>query len=419
MTKAAHGVLDPQETGDSMAGAVASGRPRILFVDQSGVLGGAELSLLDIARHYRARCRVVLFQDGLFAQKLLEVGVATQVLPRVRWLPTAGRDAGGLAGLGAALGFLPTVLRLARLARGADLLYANTQKAFVAAALAGIAGRRPVVWHLRDILTTEHFSPSNLRLVIRLAHGCRARVIANSDATARAFIAAGGDAGRIVTIRNGIDPGHGAPLDPAQRQALRTALGIGPGPLVGLFGRLAPWKGQHVLVDALTGLPDAQALLVGDAMFGEEAYRDELRAQVARLGLGGRVHLAGFRTDVPEIMQLCDIVAHTSTAPEPFGRVIIEAMLAGRPVVASAAGGPTEIIEHGCSGLLVPPGDPAALAAALASLLDRPAWAERIAAAGRQRALAEFSLRAMLRRLDRFLLATPTMAARPLVPATG
>ncbi|MFO1074190.1 MAG: glycosyltransferase [Geminicoccaceae bacterium] len=423
MSTPSSSTVDLSTKGNAGTDPCLADRPRILFLDQSGVLGGAELSLLDIARHYRAHGRVVLFQDGPFARKLSEAGIATQVLPPARWLPAARRDSGGLAGLAAACGFLPIVLRLARLARTADLLYANTQKAFVAAALAGIATRRPVLWHLRDILSVEHFSRSNLRLVVGLARACHARVIANSHATMAAFVAAGGDARRVVAIRNGIDPAPSHALDQGQRQELRASLGLGLGigsaPLIGLFGRLAPWKGQHVLVTALERLPEAHALLVGDALFGEQAYRDALLAQVARLGLAGRVHLTGFRSDVPQLMQLCDVVAHTSTAPEPFGRVIIEAMLAGRPVVASAAGGPVEIIEHGQSGLLVPPGDPAALAAALAELLDQPARAEALAAAGRQRALREFSLATMLRRLDQVLLAELAPAAPPLAAATG
>ena len=131
---------------------------------------------------------------------------------------------------------------------------------------------------------------------------------------------------------------------------LRAELRLGDGPVVGVFGRLAAWKGQHILVRALAELDDTQALIVGDALFGEQPYRASLEGEIGRSSGRHRIHLTGFRPDIPALMQLCDVVVHTSIAPEPFGRVIVEAMLAGRPVIASAAGGAKEIVEDGRSG---------------------------------------------------------------------
>lgn len=395
-------------------------QPRILFVDQSGEVGGAELSLLDIARHHRARCRVVLLQDGPFARRLEEAGVSSFVLPSAERVRAVRRDSGIVAAFGAAGALIRPVLDLVRLARSADLLYANTQKAFVLAALAGPLARRPVVWHLRDILSPAHFSRSNIRLAVALTRLARARVVANSEATALAFVTAGGNPRRVVTIPNGIDPQPWEEAGPdGQPDRARRELGLGTGPVVGLFGRLAPWKGQHVLLEALEHLPVVQALVVGGATFGEEVYRRELLAKADAPGLAGRVRFAGFRADVPALMRACDVVVHASTAPEPFGRVIVEAMLVGRPVVASDAGGPAEIIEHGCSGLLVRPGDPMELARALARVLGEPALARRLADAGRRRARAAFTLDAMLVRLDRFLAELPIAHPASAAGANG
>ena len=110
-------------------------------------------------------------------------------------------------------------------------------------------------------------------------------MIANSEATAQALTALAGVRARMVTIHNGIDPRPWAPVDAAALHRLRSELGLGDGPVIGLFGRLAEWKGQHVLVRALTQLPGAQALIVGDALFGEQAYRSKLEAEIERLGL--------------------------------------------------------------------------------------------------------------------------------------
>ena len=182
----------------------------------------------------------------------------------------------------------------------------------------------------------------------------------------------------------------------ADAWAVRQSLGLGGGPVVGVFSRLAEWKGQHVLLDALVSLPGVQALFVGDALFGEDAYAAGLRAQAQRLGVADRVCWAGFRDDVPALMKACTVVAHTSTAPEPFGRVIVEAMLAGRPVVASDEGGPREVISDGRTGRLVTPGNPDGLAAAVGDLIAHPDRARALAEAGGAVARSRFSVQAMI-----------------------
>lgn len=155
-------------------------------------------------------------------------------------------------------------------------------------------------------------------------------------------------------------------------------------------------SGAHV-PPASAGAGSAHVLLVGDALFGEEArYAEALRRQVRRLGLAGRVHFLGFRDDVPQLMRAVDVVAHTSTAPEPFGRVIVEGMLAGRPVVATKAGGALEIVEDGATGLLVPPDAPHVLGEALQQLLTCPDLAARLARDGRAAARRRFSMQQML-----------------------
>jgi glycosyltransferase involved in cell wall biosynthesis len=117
---------------------------------------------------------------------------------------------------------------------------------------------------------------------------------------------------------------------------------------------------------------------------------------------------------MPEMLSAVDFVVHVPTAPEPFGRVMVEAMLAGKPVVATSAGAGREIIEDRVSGLLIPPGDPDALAIALKRLMSDPAWASSLAIQGRRRAEAKFSLQAMLDGLNRELAAFAP--ARPVVP---
>jgi glycosyltransferase involved in cell wall biosynthesis len=376
-------------------------RPRILFVDQSGALGGGELSLLEIAKYCRETCQVVLLSDGPFRALLEEAAVTVTVLPAPPAFIGIGRERGGVRELRAVAPILKLARRLAQLAEGHDLIYANTQKAMIVAALAGKLTKKPVIWHLRDILSSDHFGRAQRWAAVKLANLWISRVIANSTATAEAFVTAGGNDARVVVVYNGIDPSVFGLISDERQTRLRADLGLGQEPLVAVFGRLSAWKGQHVLVEALALLPGVHALIVGAALYGEDAYADELRRQVTAMNLADRVHFLGFRRDVPELMSLASVIVHTSVAPEPFGRVLVEGMLAKRPVVASRAGGAVEVIEDGTSGVLVPPNDSHALAHALANLLSDESRGRRIAANGYERACRHFSLGAMLANVER------------------
>lgn len=373
----------------------------MLFLDHVGVLGGGELSLLDIATDWRETGRVVLLADGPFRERLEAAGVPVRVLDSTHSLGGLHREGGGAADLLAAPAVLALARRVAGAARRADLIYCNSQKAAVVGGLAGTLARRPVIWHLRDMLTAEHFSATRRRLAVAAGNLLATRVIANSEATARAFVESGGRPARVRVVYNGINPAPFLAVTAAEARAVHAELGLGDAPLVGAFSRLTPWKGQHILLDALAALPGVHALLVGEALFGEEDYTAALRERAARLGIAARVHFLGFRADIPRLMAAVDVVAHSAIAPEPFGRMIVEGMLAGRPVVATRAGGAEEIITDGEDGLLVPPGDAGSLAAALGALLDDRARAVTLAQRGRETALRRFSVEAMLAGVER------------------
>jgi glycosyltransferase involved in cell wall biosynthesis len=377
---------------------------RILFLDHTAALGGAELCLLDVAAHFRATSLVALMEDGPLREALERRGVRVTVLARGRSLQQVKRESSvpGLAAVGAVLGAAQEV---ARLARGYDLVYANSQKAFIVACASAAFARRPVLWHLHDILDSKVFSRVNIGVDVFLANHVASRVIANSQATANALVARGGTRARIDIVYNGLDPAVAGAVTAADAASMRASLGLGAGPVLGLFGRLAPWKGQDVAIRALALLGDqyanVQLVIVGDALFGEESYAADVRALVDSLGLTSRVHFLGFRTDVPVLMRAVDILVHTSTAPEPFGRVIAEGMLAERPVIATAGGGASEIVRAGVTAWQVAPNDPAALAAAIRDVLASPARAREIALAGRQDALARFTLGVTLPQTER------------------
>jgi glycosyltransferase involved in cell wall biosynthesis len=253
---------------------------------------------------------------------------------------------------------------------------------------------------LRDVLSADHFSATLRRIVVFLANWKARRVIANSVATGNAFAAVGGNADKISVAYPGIDETPFASISATTIAAIRAEIGAGDVPLIGVFGRLSLWKGQAVFIDAIARLPDAIGVIVGGPLFGHEKFAAELTERVAALGLEGRIRFLGFRNDIPALMTAMDIVVHSSIAAEPFGRVVVEGMLAGRPMVASAAGGVLEILEHSKTGWLYEPGSPDALAGTLRLVLENRAQAAAIAKAGQMHARDTFTVAATVKQIE-------------------
>ena len=366
--------------------------PRILFVTHTAALGGAELYLRDLATLLRAHCAVAVFEEGPLVESLTARGVRTHVLSSTGAFQNVRKD----GGLRASLQAVPALLRmgqtLARLAARYDLVFANSQKALLTGALAARWARRPLIWSLHDLLTAEHFSRLNRWVATAAANWGADLVLCNSEATERAFRAGGGRTPTAL-VYNGFDPSPFDAVTAAEVERLRSELGLGTAPTVGVFSRLAAWKGQHILIEALSALPDVHALLVGEALFGaDDEYAAGLEQQATALGVNDRVHRLGFRADIPALMKAVDVVVHTSTCAEPFGRVIVEGMLARRPVVATRAGGAPEILRDGVNGLLTPPDDSDALGDALQTLLADPDRAHALARRGGEYARRQFAL---------------------------
>lgn len=173
------------------------------------------------------------------------------------------------------------------------------------------------------------------------------------------------------------------------------------------IGRITSWKGQDVFLKAMRlvvdRVPRAKALLVGAPNDRDESQQfwKELHDLTDALGLRGSVHFTGFRKDVPSVMAASDIVVHTATMAEPFGKVLVEAMASRRPVVGTAFGGPLEIVTEGETGHLVPASDPEALAQVLIELASHPERITAMGDRGREVAQARYGVEAFTTTLTR------------------
>ena len=170
----------------------------------------------------------------------------------------------------------------------------------------------------------------------------------------------------------------------------------GRAPVIGLVGRISPWKGQDIFLRAAAQVvqhfPAARFQIIGAPLFGEEEYEQEVRALCTELGLDGHVEWLGFRRDVPQLVAGLDLLVHASKTGEPFGQVVVEAMMAAKPVVATNGGGIPEIVLDGDTGLLVPMNDAPAMASAIERVLRDPASAKGMGERGLKRAREYFSI---------------------------
>lgn len=361
--------------------------PAILQVLPALVSGGVERGTLEIAEAIRdAGWRaIVASAGGPMVAELEALGARHVALPlRTRSPLAVWRNAGRLEALARA--------------EGVAILHARSRAPAWSALLAARRSGACFVTTYHGTYT-ESFPGKRLYNSV-MARG--ERVIAISrfiGELVRARHGVGPD--RLRVIPRGVDSRRFDPaaVAPGRVARLRALWDLPEGvPLVLLPGRLTRWKGQAVLIEAMARLPgEAVALLVGDAG-GKPAYARELAALAASRGIAHRIRLTGPCDDLAAAFLLADVAVNASTDPEAFGRTVIEPQAMGRPVIATDHGGARETVAEGVTGWLVPPGDPDALAAALARALALPQAARAaIGAAGRQAVLAGYTTAAMQR----------------------
>lgn len=382
---------------------------RIVYLSPSGKLGGAERSLLDLLASLRAArpdwsLHLITAGDGPLAHRATALGVASTLVPFPESLARLGdAGAGGPAGnrvgrlaflrrcSSAATTVAPYTVRLFRALRDAapDLLHTNGFKMHVLGLWARQRGV-PVLWHIRDHVVSR---PVMARLLRSHALWCAAAVT-NSHRVADDVRSVCAGRLKVYPIHDAIDLREFSPSGPVLD--LDTPARMRPSDSgsvrVGLLATMARWKGHDVFLRALSLLPanlPIRGYVVGGALYdteGSECSLVGLRSLAAKLCIAGKVGFVDFVDHPAAAMRALDIVVHASTEPEPFGRVIGEAMACGRAVIASRAAGATELIAAGIDALLYEPGDAAALAERIAILANNPELRAGLGRAGRSAA---------------------------------
>lgn len=334
---------------------------------------------------------IAVHEEGPLTDHLAGRGLPFELLPLSGY---AGETPNAMAIAGGMLRNAPRLAGFMRRHR-IDIVHGNDFRTNLTWSAAAKLTGRPFVWHQRAM---PYSSSPRWRAVNLLAD----HVIHISNVVAQAMPAAG--RAPASTVPNPVAPPRGTLSRQAAKAAVARELGFDPSArVIGLVGRLVGLKRADIFVMAgarlarrLDGAGFAFVLLGRD----EEGLVADLRDLALSEGIGNQVYFAGFRNPIDEWIRGMDILMATSEW-EGFGRTLIEAMALGTPVVAAAAAGHLEIIEHGRNGLLAAPGDPDAFAAAAHRVLTQPAFAADLSEAGRACALERYAVERHVPRITR------------------
>lgn len=358
---------------------------RVLYVNSwSSAHGGSSTSLIDVVSHLdpsRYQPIVMCPAEGELPERLREIGIP--VLVRGIHRPTREEVHRFLLEV-------PFHWRWLR-AEGIDLVHGNTSASRRSVVQAAVSAAIPYIQHVRNVVKNPR---SNY------GYEVADRIVCNSDATAAVFMEEPTLRGKTMTIYNAVD------LSQYEIAAdnRRAELGIDESrPVIGFVGQIVPRKGVLTLITSMASIvkrvPNALLVVVGCPPPDETEYEKECRRLTEALGLRDHVRFMGYRRDVPAFMRTFDVFA-LPTRSEPFGKVVIEAMAGGAPVVASHVGGIPEIVTSRELGTLVAPDDPAALADAVLALVADSTRRKGIAAHAAASVHARFTMTAMLEQIQ-------------------
>lgn len=373
---------------------------RIAFYNHTSAISGAEISLMLTAKHLTKAHPVLFAPEGELLQKARSQGLECVALPSYR----ARMTKNPFLLIVYVMGMLWAGWRLARLMKRSrvDLIHANSIRAGIMAGLFRWYHQLPVVWHIRDMPPQGPIG----KLIKRLAGHTAQALIGISESVIEGIKHPAVE-GRCHLVHNGVEmQGFDSEHKQRIRERIRLELSTPPdAQVLTIIGQIAPWKRQEDAIEALANLVQEEQnivlWIVGEAKFRLEnkRYLDSIQEKVASLGLEDHVVFTGYREDVLEICCGADLLLLCSDQ-EPFGRVIIEAMSQGTPVVGTRGGGVPEIIEHGVSGLMYEIGDAAELTQCIHQILTDEALRTSLSENGEIRARDQFSITQTARKVE-------------------
>ncbi len=368
---------------------------RVLIINHVADLGGAELMLIKFLEgldRKRIQPTLLCLEEGPLCdwcrqhqipllwiennQEFIHIKRSTRLVKLFKALPQ----------------FYKTIRYIKKVAlkEDFDLVLTNSVKAHILGSLG--ARRLPVIWRLHDIIDTSTFSYYGVKAMAAVAKRAD-HISCVSNAVRQALIKSKVPEDKVSVLYNGIED-----ITYTQRDSFRREWGIMDHEVaVALIARLSPEKGHKIFIQAayhlLKTFPHIKFLIVGGDVFAKEkTYIKRLKSLVKKLGISDNIIFTGHLNDIPKVLRGIDIFVNVPNKPDSLPTAIIEAMLAGKPIIASKIGGIPEMIEHGKNGLLIKPNDTLSLVKAIEKIIHDNTFAKEIGDKARDKALKDFNI---------------------------
>jgi glycosyltransferase involved in cell wall biosynthesis len=354
------------------------------------MLGGGEIALFNLSTGLKrdgVEPVVVLFEMGKLWDKLIASGVEVKLFEVKSSVKGAQKDDLGIKSIlrfRDILSVISSIVRLSKLIReiNPQIVHCNNLKSNLIGGFAGRLAGKKVIWHIRDRYENDYLPPAVVKLLRLLARYVPHGVVANSQST-------------LDTVRLPKNKAQWVIYSGIQLPIERPDKTFANPVRIGIVGRIAPWKGQHIFLESaalvVQKYPMVQFVVIGAALFGEHEYTNRVKDRSRQPDLAGKVVWEGFRDDVIDAIDTLDVVVHASVTAEPFGQVVVEGMAMKKPVIATAGGGVLEIIQDNTTGVLVPMNDSSAMADAICNVLADPLGSAEMGKKARQRVIERFT----------------------------
>lgn len=372
---------------------------RIVYLNHSGKVSGAEISLLTFFKGLKGRKEIepilVCPIEGVLKERAPGMGFPIVNIESFE----AGFTRNPLSFLGYGVRLLRIARRFASIVKGsnADLIDANSVRAGLVASVSTFFHKIPILVHVRDCVPRNKIGILTRRIITRRA----SKIVANSSYVAHHFALDDSMFRKIDVVYNPLDLSSFDPKKVDGDQFKKMFKVNGSYPLLGVVGQISPWKGLADVIRAmskvLSSFPEARLLVVGEpkfdtasARYDNVAYFKELKSLVEELNLRKEVIFTGERSDIPEVMKAIDLLILASWE-EPFGRALIEAMAMEKPVISTNRGGSTEIVKDGVNGALISPKNPEMIAQTIIGLASKKKKSEEMGRRGRKEVERRFN----------------------------
>lgn len=382
-------------------------KKKILFVTHSGELGGAESKMLTLIQDTKFECEILILSDGKLAEKAKRLGIKTQTLLMPKLISSLRK---GTKSLDYSFGFSEMknfLVKYNSRKDDFDFIVCMSQKAHFLTLMSKIP-KDKIIWFMNDRLNRDYFGFLAFNFIKISSKFTKYPIILNSKISKDDWHSAKARKNNIHIIPSGIDT---TLYDKKKNNSDKKIAEIkdnyhsSADNVISLVGRICEWKGQDLAIEAIKDIDNAVLLIIGGAQFaGDELYEKFLKNKVQSYRLEKKIFFMGHVDNISDYLFASDLVIHCSTIPEPFGRVIVEGMLAEKIVLAPNSGGPLEILEEGKTGYFYKMGSIESLKTKIKEIFNKDkSDIETVAKNARAEALENYSSEMMTKKFEEIL----------------